>query len=320
MFLYNLEEFGKEMRRIRNDLGLLQSDVKRLVAVDEDTLRRLEHGFSVPSLDTLEILSYAYKVDTIKLFNKYRVNTDSIFSDDLASVDKMILSGNFSRISDVKDNVEMKKGNVKVFKAVDFAYTRIFQQSSLIELVEEINTRKDINPRSEIKKINRILRESIPRFNFRDINLYQFNIIEMRLVILLSIFYRRVHDIINSIFILKALLKKILDSSYQLYDKNMLLPKIYFNLAYNSHILDMHYDAVAYAKMGIKHSIDGNDISLLPHLLFRQGVGEYHISDDNFRNTLLKALVFADTLGDEYLKESFIKVLKEKYEIELAGC
>ncbi|MBE0451732.1 MAG: helix-turn-helix transcriptional regulator, partial [Clostridia bacterium] len=73
MKLYHLDQFGAELRKIRMDCNLSQSEVYKTIGVSEDTLRRIEHGLVIPRLDTLEYLSALYKLDIATLFLKSRL-------------------------------------------------------------------------------------------------------------------------------------------------------------------------------------------------------------------------------------------------------
>ena len=71
---YNLEYFGKELKKIRTRLGFSQAYVQEIVGVSIDTIRKIESGRVVPRYDTLELLSVAYKEDLLDLLKNSRSN------------------------------------------------------------------------------------------------------------------------------------------------------------------------------------------------------------------------------------------------------
>ncbi|MGI6366625.1 MAG: helix-turn-helix domain-containing protein [Bacillota bacterium] len=71
---YNLEHFGKELKKIRTSLGFSQAYVQEIVGVSIDTIRKIESGRVVPRYDTLELLSVAYKEDLLDLLKNSRSN------------------------------------------------------------------------------------------------------------------------------------------------------------------------------------------------------------------------------------------------------
>ena len=70
--MYNLDLFGKEVRKIRRQRGYTQKYVCSASNISIDTIRKIENGKVTPNQITLELLSPVLKVDLNELLLKYR--------------------------------------------------------------------------------------------------------------------------------------------------------------------------------------------------------------------------------------------------------
>ncbi len=68
----NLKAFGQALKQVRLSLGYTQQDVRSNTGISCDTLRRIENGLVIPRYETLEYLSYFYKVDLLPILMKHR--------------------------------------------------------------------------------------------------------------------------------------------------------------------------------------------------------------------------------------------------------
>lgn len=62
---------------------------------------------------------------------------------------------------------------------------------------------------------------------------------------------------------------------------------------------------------GIQHCIYGNNKDILSKLFFRKFTSELNLGIDNYKNSLNKAILFAEINNHEYLKNIFINSAKE---------
>ncbi|HAS74604.1 MAG TPA: hypothetical protein DCS67_10715, partial [Clostridiales bacterium UBA8960] len=102
---YDLTNFSKKLKSIRNSLGYSQSEVAEKTGVNSDTLRRLENGMSIPRFDTLEVLSLFYKENLIILLDSYKVSSELSYFYDL--IDYYMINEDYDSLNNTISNFEI---------------------------------------------------------------------------------------------------------------------------------------------------------------------------------------------------------------------
>ncbi|MCD5415348.1 MAG: helix-turn-helix domain-containing protein [Clostridiales bacterium] len=111
--VYNLVEFGNELRLIRSMNGLTQTKVREITGINEDTLRKIENGLVIPKYETLELLTYIYKTDLLQMLKSYRNN--KYLSDIYAELDTIITLNNTLLIPHLYECLKkMQRNNTKL--------------------------------------------------------------------------------------------------------------------------------------------------------------------------------------------------------------
>ncbi|MGV8145553.1 MAG: helix-turn-helix domain-containing protein [Alkaliphilus sp.] len=102
--IYKLTEFGNALRQIRVNARLTQFDVHLLTGLNEDTLRKIENGKSIPKYETLEILTSIYKLDLLELLKTHRKST--YISDFYNNLDRIIMVNDSDLINSLNNNMD----------------------------------------------------------------------------------------------------------------------------------------------------------------------------------------------------------------------
>lgn len=100
---YNLTAFGERIRQLRKSMNLSQTDIRELIGINEDTLRKNENGLVVPRFETLELLSNVFKTDILEILvnNRSEQNLISLYMD----IEKHILNNDITGIKNAYDQL-----------------------------------------------------------------------------------------------------------------------------------------------------------------------------------------------------------------------
>lgn len=308
---YNLEDFGKELKKIRTSLGFSQADVQKIVGVSIDTIRKIERGWVVPRYDTLELLSVAYKQDLLELLKSSRSNKFLMeFHDDL---DYIIT------VYDRDAAAALKERLLDNFSS-EFQMSIINPQElqQFISFVDAIGAYySDFSSDRENTKAALIeaLRLTIPDFQLMKYRQYTYGYIEFRILLFISLFIAKEGQYKLSNRILYYILNYISESHYTTKYIDFLSINIYFNLAYNYHMLDEHSKVIETADEGIAFCIEHRTCHALFSLYYRKGIAQFNLRDKEYRESITMAFYILKAMGMHKLLEQYQKITEEKYGI-----
>jgi transcriptional regulator with XRE-family HTH domain len=77
---------GARIKELRKAAGLSQEQLAEQILVDPKFISRIEVGKSAPSLETMEKISHALKIEIRELFEFMHLEEDLINSDELKSL------------------------------------------------------------------------------------------------------------------------------------------------------------------------------------------------------------------------------------------
>ncbi|MGV8147138.1 MAG: helix-turn-helix domain-containing protein [Alkaliphilus sp.] len=277
---FNLRDFGEYLKRLRKSSGYSLEDVKRLSSISTATLKKIEAGIVLPRFDTLEFLSIAYKIDLLESLKNYR--NSSTYFHYYIRLDNLILSYD----SDVLQNLKCDFDK--------FAHSRksadlLFNQSSLNQfktLLTGISVYYSSTPACSLDYFLQAMKESNPLFHLNSFSAFKYSCLEMRILFLISLALAESNQLSDSNDILTEGLKQCNFDAQSTHNEKLLIIKIYLNLSYNFHMLDLHTEALSYANQGIefcnKHHINYS----LATLLARKGTAEFLLNLPNYKNSL----------------------------------
>ncbi|WP_353893895.1 helix-turn-helix transcriptional regulator [Proteinivorax hydrogeniformans] len=303
------------MRKIRKNLGYSQLDVKEIGSISADTLRRIESGKVIPRYDTLELLSIVYKQDLLEVLKKYRQEKLLFeYHDDL---DYIITSTDKHEIIKLQECIEAR------IKSID--YNTVLNPKEIDQFLAFIKAFKVHNTghSTEIKivKVNLInkLRLTIPSFNIKKFDTFNYCYIEYRILLLLSLLIAKEDDFTQSNKILYFILSQLLDDKFKTKYIESLIAKVYSNIAYNYHMLDKHQKVIEVCCKGINYCLDKDVFRPLYLLYYRQGIAQFHQGAREYQASIENSFYLLKTTQNNTLLKKYVKASKDKYGIVIPG-
>ena len=139
----------------------------------------------------------------------------------------------------------------------------------------------------------------------------------MRLLFTLSSIYGSSGDIENSILILDYL-KDILPGTVSEDDLRLRMTvKIMSLLTYNYFRMGKDEETIKYADIGIEICLSNYIFEHLDILYFRKGIAMYMLKQDDYKEYLKKALYILYSTDNMSRYNTYIKALKENYNLEI---
>ncbi|BEP29729.1 helix-turn-helix domain-containing protein [Helicovermis profundi] len=310
--VYNLEYFGDNLRKIRKNNRLTQKQVKNISGINEETLRRIENGLVIPKYETLKILSHVYKENLLHILNEsMKQNQISIFYNQF---DNLI---NCYNLEDIKTAMCKLENTLS-----DFTSLNSLEPTDIAQLKAFVScTSKYFNNNTNIKVLIQSLESSIKlsliNFDLANFSKYNYNSLEIRCLLLIGLLLIKDKNILKSLEVLKFCLTYLINQNVKSLDSKKVLIKLYFNISYNYHIIDNHYEALKYANIGIQYSLSQHLIYCLSHLYFRKGIAEMYSDIKTFKTSLIKSIELFLIQDDIESAKLYYKVLLSQYKIDL---
>lgn len=300
---YNLQEFGKQIRDMRNNLRLTQRKITELSGISEDTLRKIENGKVAPTQETLDLLSLVLKTDLNRLFLNARVSNFNEFNDLKCRIESKLDNDDYqSLLTDLAELKSIKTSTHPYFSMIISQYTY---------LIESIVLNKDNNKAEEsLNYLVRAITLTTPQFSLDNYKEFVYSSMELRILMSIALRVNKIGSPEKSLEILEFCLKNV-DPTDKLY------PKICYNLSFQYHRLDLYENALETSILGIDFCYRHRDYAGLNLLFFRKGVAEYLLGYNNYVDSLKKSIYFCEALGQDKLKEIIVKNCKEVYKIDL---
>lgn len=306
---YDFIRFGSELKLRRNRLKLSQKAVSTATGVHQDTLRRIENGRVIPKYETIEVLSVLYKTDLLLLLKSLR--SDYELENLYVKMDKAILTHQYHEITELEMELEKIKASKKgvLINEGDLDHLEVFIKASGIYHNDPQNM---VNAKNMVIKalgnldISKPLNEDEP-----------FNLLEVRLLMLLSAILMDMDEFKECLNILEFTLSVLKDEIFKSQDIVHMVIITYTNISYCKHRIDNHEEALDYAHKGIKYANQHHSSYELYSLLSRKAVAEYLLGDENYRDTMrkIKSIMEVTDNGDNLVL--YAGIFKEKYNIDI---
>lgn len=157
---------------------------------------------------------------------------------------------------------------------------------------------------------------TIPDFSTENISLIKFNMIEFRILLLISLSLTglREYEIANEIMLIN--LKQLQGSGEMSILNIQLIIKLLFNISYNYYNMQDQINSIKYADNGIKFCKEHSSMYCLYLLFYRRGIAKYKIGNKGYRNDLKSCYVLLSILGKNNTIKKFKEITKEKHGIE----
>ncbi|WIV13365.1 helix-turn-helix transcriptional regulator [Proteiniborus sp. MB09-C3] len=297
MYHYNLNLFGKELRRIRKQFKLTLRDVSELSGVNCDTLGRIESGKVIPKYETLEFLSPIYKQDINTLFLKYRINNYSIFYDIQAKLEAKIDRDEFNTL-----DIEVKA----LEKLPKFIIGRFYKNyiEQMILLAKAIILYKNKHENDDaLNKLTEAMKLTNPSFILDDYNSFIYSPMEIRILMNMALVLNRLDNSEKHLEIMEFCIDTIKP-------KNEIYPKICHNLS-SAYMKNKNYKKTLELSLdGIKACQRYRNYYRLSLLYYDKGIAEYELNKNEYIQSLKTSLTLCDAFGQAELKNTIIKKCK----------
>jgi len=312
---YDLKDYSLTLKRIRNSCGYTQKDVRELVGIHEDGLRKIENGSVIPKYETLQLLSKAYKVDLLELLA--HMKSDQSLIAYLQKINEIIIENDIEQYEvssqEIHAFLEKNKEVFQLFNSDEPMKLKLYLQA--ISEYFKSNQNSYLNAETLlIEAMSLSLEES---FSIQNIPNYPLNYFDISLLILLGVIKRTISDTANSSLILNTCLERLDIFNIKTVTNDRMKLKIMYNLAYNHHIEDDYAKVIEVVSNAIDFATTNHILYSLPHLFYRKGIAEYHLGLDYYMDSLKKAVTLLEVYGMEELKQKFIETTLEIYNIKI---
>ena len=310
---YNLKDFGQTLKEIRVWCGLTQSEVSRQAGVHEDAIRKIEHGTVIPKHETLQYLSDIYKIDLIELLVEYKNDKDLIAFTD--RINKIITNNKSHELKTIIDDFEIlisSNHKLQLINPNDINKFKLYLLS-----VEEFFKNTADSYFNAKNYLTEALSNSEKNFCYLQPDNYKFNYFEISMLLLLGISIFHLNETEASTKIMEFCLTKLKDLKSMSTTKIHLILKLMYNLAYNYHIQDDHLIALQISNEAIQIAVSNDILFSLPQLFYRKGIAEFSLGISDYENSIRKSILLLDIYNNQELKNQFIKITEELYNIKL---
>lgn len=301
------------LRRLRLSLKLTQHKVSIVSGLNEDTLRRIENGKVIPKFETLEILSQIYKYDLLVLLRKYRSDSELYLL--YNELDKITLTKDTNLIQKLIkkiDNLEKYPNNNQLINKVELNLLKGY-----LLIVKTYLMQTSINTHQIIAELCQLLTLTTDDFNLHKYTQFQYSPIELRILIFIGLLFDKNKESLRSTelfqFCLERLEKEVNDS----YEHFQLRIKLLFNLSYNAHKQFDDRLAFNYAETAIELSRKRQSSYAMGYLLFRKGIAQYKLNDDEHIDSLRASITMLELYNDIETVQCFKESALKNYNIKL---
>lgn len=287
------KEFGKKLIEIRENAGLIQSEVAERGDISQRTIGRLERGeISNASMDSLMTLSKIYDEDIVSLYISYVYESYSILEDIIERLDinaMFLTEKELDSMIRRLDLISIKRDSKSFEYKIEL--TRLF--------VETLQTR---DRDTLIKKFENIYRGKINNDNILTNN---YNILETRILLNIASHVQDYKGISNI-----ALMKKCKNSTID----DSISVNVYNNFA-NIHYKNKEYDlALSVINEGISNCFRIDCITGLIYLQYTKFLILYELNTYDYYKELdfLKLLISKSNNGylNKYIYNKVKRVLE----------
>ncbi len=302
--LYNYELFGEKLKNIRKNLGLTQKDLAIAANVEDKTIRRVENSNGLPRLDTLELLSPAYKVDLISLLLECRLDDYSIFEDLKNKIE--------SKIDNIEqDNLIIEINMLgKLLSSVKNKYYRDLINQLLLFTEASIRYKHDDNDLA-IDKYIESLKVTLPTFELDKYLSFTYSSFEIRILMNIAFVLNKFGNREKYLEILEFCID-LCDESDKIY------PKLCHNLAGAYRRNKAYQKSLELSNMGIKSCQKNRTYNGLPILYYGKSLAEYYLGKSEHLKSFNLSISLCETFGQDNLRQAIIDNCKEILDINLA--
>jgi transcriptional regulator with XRE-family HTH domain len=308
MNTFDNTKFGLRLRELRSQIGLRHVDIEQIFNISSETLRKIEGGKSTPRIETLAILSNAYCVNLIQLYDSFKTLNSPMSHYD--QVDKAICDLNIDKLELITSSFTSHSNNL--VNTYD-EQIELQQFNLFVEAVKESFESNNKSKKNALIKLISAIKIREANFQLEVFHKYVFFQFELRLLIVIGVILAELKEINQSSDILYFVLKRFDQSNHASHYEKQLILKILNNLSYNEHILSNYKNANDYATSAITFAIENNLIYILEDLYFRKAVAHFRLGYTDYLEYFNRSISILEIRGAIEKMNIFIKTGLEKY-------
>lgn len=314
---YNLENFGKRVRDLRQSLGYTQKEVHENTGIGLETIRRLEKGERLVKFDTLTYLSLFYKIDLLEELRIYSSSNKILRYYD--RLDDIIVSYDYQKLMNLSNDFEKYIGNDDENTLELFKLNTINQFKQLIKGITYLFSGEKSTNNLALDNFLNSLQITIPNFSLDNFKDHKYNVFEMRILLIIGVTLNETENHKKSNEILIFIITKLNFDKRAVFNEKKSIIKTYFNISYNYNDLYNHKKALEYANRGIEYCKENHLLYNLNHLYYRKGIAEYLLGKDEkiYMDSLHKAIHVLEIQGQYELAKVYNNVTKDTYNINI---
>lgn len=308
---YDLVGFGKKLLHIRENLKLSQKDVKNIIGINEDTLRKVENGYVLPKIDTLDKLSMVYKCDIYLIFSKYRLTVDNYIAKRIKEHAKDFKNYDYKKLKSEADHIKKTFKDNKYFNDAIISKKKNQYYEYLMSL-HNLNHSFSDPSRKDLSQLFGVLDYTINDFYSSPEDIY-FDKLEMLILLLIAIIYRYINEFDNSKVIMDRI-EHVLHESHK-HDPDFMY--YYILLTYNKMTLynrNRQYEEITLLFDGWMKTNDMyfNNQNVLT-LLMRAGLSACELHKPASKELVITAITLLDEHVNHDLASKYKALISKNY-------
>lgn len=314
--IYDLKKFGNIMHQMRLKGNLTQKKIRELVGINPETIRNMEYGLQLPTLDTLTKLSEVYNMDIAKVLDECKYERDDLLIILKKRIDNCAYDENVDNIDNLSKQLNEYLNDLPE-NFPNYFVKKIKQLKLIAELIKSKNKTDKLSVSQSIDMCIEAIKINHQKFNVNDIKDVYFDVLELRVLTLLSFQYLRSEKNDLATSIINTVIHDLHDHSKSNSEAYPMLINAYFMKSYLQFILGAHDQVISTADKGIQLSQEKFYVRFLPGLYFRKAISEYRLGSNTFRETLKLCFDILEVLGDTATKETYIRALEKSHNIRI---
>lgn len=311
---YDLIKFGDYLLSARKKNKLTQTKVRDICGLNPDTLRKLEAGITIPTIDTLKKISEVYHIDALKLLESCKYSNNEILNNIKSKIDFASYSDNDDDLLEISSEL---KHIAKTMENYPSCKLLILQLDYLMQVIR-IKNKKDKTSIQMCKHLSydalRLTKSFIGVHNLEN---YLYTPLEIRFLLAIAIASSRSNMTRDAIRICQIALDSIEAHKSNATAYLSIKLQVYYSLSHFYFLLNENEEVLHICDIGIELSRKSFMIKFLPYFFFRKGISEYMMNNKYYRDSLLFSINAFELLGLREIGEYHLNIIREKYNINL---
>ena len=302
--------FGKILREIRKDRGYFIDDVERMTTISSDTLSRSENGQITPKIENLDILSLVYQRDLVELYASHSITYNYTYGRISDIMDEIIKSSNYSDFEKFYKEMHVM---LKDEGAHEVIRSNLRQFKGFVRCIE-YSIRGDSRFLSELVSSMRI---SYPGFVLHDMCSHKYSYLEIRLIMVLSIYYRKKRQLKKSDAIHQCIKTQLESDNIRTSEHNFAFTLLYYNMALNRIEENKYEEALESLEKGVGFCLKSKETRTLHNFLFSTALCRKKLGHEFYKRDLQALGRLVNDYSDEKIYGYYKEEVRKSFDINL---